>query len=97
MGKKSQSSAFKSRITYIFVSYLFAFSFKGLTYLTLHIKELVIQFLPQIKMVLIQMLSTFGGGLGSLIMFLLSYWFIPRGGGVVTMGGIHRMVKRRKS
>lgn len=46
--------------------------FEGLTYLTLHIKELVIQFLPQIKMVLTQMLSTFGSGLGSLIMFLLS-------------------------
>ncbi|MGO2341543.1 AI-2E family transporter [Vibrio litoralis] len=46
--------------------------FDGLTYLTLHIKELVVQFLPQIKMVLTKMLSTFGSGLGSLIMFLLS-------------------------
>ncbi|HBV77043.1 MULTISPECIES: AI-2E family transporter [Vibrio] len=46
--------------------------FDGLTYLSLHIKELVIQFLPQIKGVLTQLLSTFGSGLGSLIMFLLS-------------------------
>lgn len=46
--------------------------FDGLAYLSLHIKGMVVQLLPQIKVVLSHLLATFGSGLGSLIMFMLS-------------------------
>lgn len=46
--------------------------FDGLTYLSLHIKDMIVQFLPQIKVVLSHLLATFGSGLGSLVMFFLS-------------------------
>lgn len=46
--------------------------YDGLIYLTAHIKDMVLQFLPQIKAMLTGLLSTFGSGFASLAMFIIS-------------------------
>ncbi|MBD1572155.1 AI-2E family transporter [Vibrio sp. S17_S38] len=46
--------------------------FDGLIYVSTHLKDVAIQFLPQIKQVLTSLASTFGSGLAGVIMFIIS-------------------------